>query len=424
VVRRGFSRGYQLADQRYRPVMTHFLPGLLLLFLAARATAATPFATCIEQHEMIRVARVLDPAGQAVYARVVEQHEGRITRAATIASTATPLSIVFEKAGAMSSDAYAVSDKRVCGVVDLAESDIDAETHVVVSTGLNYAAHADEAGGGDVFLFPKPVTPTSPYAKVHAPAGVLLFDYEVELAFVLLADIDLANPPAREELLANSVFFLSNDISDREAIIRNASLSGPGTGFVEAKGQRGFMPAGPWMVRGTELFEAIEACGGTGLRLRLWVDSGEGDELRQDANTELMILQPDELVSYLYSWIKEHGLRTPMPFDRDGTERFYPLAVGSAGAPRFPAGSIFQTGTPEGVALNAPSPVGVTLRGLLRLRGPFSQFLVEERARVAEGGTNYLAPGHRVRAQITGLGTQQFEIGETGGSPSRDACVQ
>jgi 2-keto-4-pentenoate hydratase/2-oxohepta-3-ene-1,7-dioic acid hydratase in catechol pathway len=402
--------------------MARIVASLLTIFLAPHTAAATPFATCMEEREMTRVARLLDPADRPVYARVVEQHEGRITRAVTIASSATPLSVVFEKAGAASGRVFAVSDERVCGVVELSESDIEAETQVVVSTGLNYAAHADEAGGGTVFLFPKPVAPTSPYARVHAPADVLLFDYEVELAFVLLLEIDLANPPSRETLLANSAFFLTNDVSDREAIIRHASLSGPGTGFVEAKGQRGFMPAGPWMVRGTELFEASEACGGTGLELRLWVDSGGGDKVRQDANSERMILQPAALLAYLYSWIQERGLRTPMPFDRDGAERFYPLAVGTAGAPRLPAGSILQTGTPEGVALNAPSPLGVTLRGLLRGRGPFSQFLVEERARVTAGGTNYLAPGHRVRAEITGLGTQQFEIGEAGVSPLPDAC--
>ena len=65
---------------------------------------------------------------------------------------------------------------------------------------------------------------------------------------------------------------------------------------------------------------------------------------------------------------------------------------------------MIQTGTPEGVALNAPSPLGVTLRGLIRLRGPFSQFLVEEKARVAEGGTRFLAPGQTVHARIDAPG--------------------
>jgi len=318
------------------------------------------------------------------------------------------------------SSTRAVEDDRVCSVVDLPESALDAESLVIVSTGLNFAAHAEEAGGGDVFLFPKPAAPTHPYASVHAPAGVTLLDYEVELAFVLLEDIDPFTPPSRDELSAKSAFFLSNDVSDREAIIRNAALSGPGTGFSKGKGQPGFMPAGPWMIRGSELMDAIEACGADGLGLQLWV--GDEVEPRQDATTERMILQPHELVARIGTWIEEHGRLSTMTFSRPGESvRNYPLAV-PEDAPRLPAGSIVQTDTPEGVALKAPSPLGVTLRGMLRLRGPFSQFLVEEKARVAEGGTRYLAPGSVVTARIDGLGSQRFPVGAAGGHPKPHAC--
>jgi 2-keto-4-pentenoate hydratase/2-oxohepta-3-ene-1,7-dioic acid hydratase in catechol pathway len=237
--------------------------------------------------------------------------------------------------------------------------------------------------------------------------------------------VDPFDPPAREALLARSAFFLSNDVSDREAIIRNAALGGPGTGFVEGKGQPGFMPAGPWMVRGSELFAAAHACGADGLGLRLSI--GDETEPRQDANTTQMILPPDELIARIGTWITEYGRRTQMPFVRNdelenGAPHFYPFAVGEE-APRLTAGSIVQTGTPEGVALNAPSPLGVTLRGLLRLRGPFAQFLVEEKARVAEGGTRYLAPGQIVRSHIDGLGSQTFEIGAAGGRADPHPCT-
>jgi 2-keto-4-pentenoate hydratase/2-oxohepta-3-ene-1,7-dioic acid hydratase in catechol pathway len=358
-----------------------------------------------------------------VYARVTEQREGHVTRATTIADAATPLAEVFDRADEPGGGEFGVSDDRVCAVVDLPEAKLDAETHVIVSTGLNYAAHAAEAGGGDVFLFPKPAAPTRPYARVHAPAGVTLLDYEVELAFVLIEDVDPFDPPSREALLERSAFFLSNDVSDREAIVRNAALSGPGTGFVEGKGQPGFMPSGPWMVRGSELFAAVAACGADGLGLRLSID----DETtpRQDASTQRMILQPHELVARIGTWIEEHGPRTLMPFERREGEaaRFYPFAVG-APTPKLTAGSIVQTGTPEGVALNAPSPLGITFRGLLRLRSPFAQFLVEEKQRVAAGGTRYLVPGSTVRAGIDGLGSQVFEIGEAGGRADAHPCSQ
>jgi 2-keto-4-pentenoate hydratase/2-oxohepta-3-ene-1,7-dioic acid hydratase in catechol pathway len=396
----------------------------LALGWAANAAAdAGDFATladCLEASQLPRIARLLDPQGRIVYARVSEQRDGHITRAVAIAEADTPLLRVFERVNDAAGDAFPVTDDRVCAVVDLPQADLDAETRVIVSTGLNYAAHAEEAGGGDVFLFPKPAPPTPPYAPVHAPAGVLLLDYEVELAFVLLEAVDPFDPPSREALLATSAFFLTNDVSDREAIVRNAAFTGPGTGFVEGKGQPGFLPAGPWMVRGTELFAAVEACGADGLGLRLWVDHEAAP--RQDASTARMILQPPELIAHLGTWIREHGRRTPMPFERDGEERFYPLAVGEEA--RLTAGSIVQTGTPEGVALKAPGPLGVTLRGALHLRSPFEQFLAEERARVAKGGTRYLAPGDVVRARIDGLGTQVFEIGPSGTRPAPDACAR
>jgi 2-keto-4-pentenoate hydratase/2-oxohepta-3-ene-1,7-dioic acid hydratase in catechol pathway len=256
---------------------------------------------------------------------------------------------------------------------------------------------------------------------VSAPAGVTLLDYEVELAFVLLADVALTALPSWETLLDQSAFFVTNDMTDREAIIRNATLTGPGTGFVEAKGQPGFMPAGPWLVRGRELFAAVAACGGRGLPIRLEVDAGEGFELRQDANTELLLLDPIALLARVAEQVRTTGLRSEMPVVRDGETRHYPLAVDES-APRLPAGSLVLTGTPEGVALATPDPLGLLARGALRLRSPFEQFRQEELTRAAArepGG--YLAPGDRVRARIAGLGTQLFKIAEPGAPPS-DPC--
>jgi 2-keto-4-pentenoate hydratase/2-oxohepta-3-ene-1,7-dioic acid hydratase in catechol pathway len=395
---------------------------MILTLLAAASAQAGALDECLAEADLPRVARVLDPEGRVVYARVAEQREGHVTRAVKLADATTPLVEVFAQSDRTFGDEFAVSDDRVCAAVDLPESDIDAESRVIVSTGLNYAAHAEEAGGGDVFLFPKPAAPTSPYAIVHAPAGVTLLDYEVELAFVLLEEVDPFDPPSREALLSKSAFFLSNDVSDRESIIRNLSFSGISTGFSESKGQPGFFPAGPWMIRGTELFEAVEACGADGLGLRLSVN----DEVlpRQDANTTRMILQPEALVARIGTWIEEHGRRSSMHFARgDDALRFYPLAVGEQ-APTLTAGSIVQTGTPEGVALNAPSPLGVTLRGLVRLRGPFSQFLVEEHGRFEAGESRYLVPGEVVRARIDGLGAQVFEIGQAGGGAEPHPCAR
>jgi 2-keto-4-pentenoate hydratase/2-oxohepta-3-ene-1,7-dioic acid hydratase in catechol pathway len=306
--------------------------------------------------------------------------------------------------------------------VALPQAAIEGESRVVVAAGLNYAEHAEEAGGGDVFVFPKPSAPTGAYATVHAPAGIVLLDYEIELAFVLLDAVDPLDPPQVDALLAATAFFVSNDVSDREAIIRNAELSGPGTGFVTGKGQPGFLPAGPWMVRGTELFAALESCGADGLGLELWVDEGEGPGARQSATTALMILDPRALIARIGEQIRDTGIRTPMPTPDNGGERFYPLAI-DADAPRIPAGSVLLTGTPGGVALKAPSIVGVTLRGIANFRSPLKQFLAEETARIDRGGS-YLKAGDRVVARIDGLGTQRFAIGVAGADAPPDPCAE
>ena len=395
------------------------------LWISASSVALADTASldsCMNEQDLPRVARVLDPRGQIVYARVTEQQDGHIQRAATLAPDGTPLAEVFAKAAQpQAGNDFAVSDDRVCAVVDLPESAIDSETQVIVGTGLNFAAHAIEAGGRKIFFFPKPAAPTRPYAPVYPPTGVTLLDYEVELAFVMLEAIDPSNPPTQSVLLAKSAFFLSNDVTDREPIVRHNSFRGPGTGYPEAKGQPGFLPTGPWMLRGTDVSRALAQCGSTGLGLKLWVD--DETEPRQDANTDQMSLPPPRLVARLGEWIAEYGRRSEMPFLRPGDEepRFYPLAVPEE-SPRLSAGSIVQTGTPEGVAMHAPRPLGITWRGALKLRSPFEQFLIEETERVAAGGTNYLAPGSVVRARIDGLGAQRFEIGEVGGAAAPHPC--
>jgi len=399
-----------------------------LILVGAGATRAGELARCLEEQPLPRVGRVRTPAGEIRWVHVIESAGGAPSRVAVLAN-ATDLASALERA-TRPPDAEAEQlslspgnpAAQICAPVALPQSEIDAGQRVVVAAGLNYSGHAEEAGGGDVFVFPKPVEPTAPYGAVSAPAGVTLLDYEVELAFVLLADVALGALPTWEALLDQSAFFVVNDVTDREAIIRNATLTGPGTGFVEAKGQPGFMPAGPWLVRGRELFAAVTACGGRGLPIRLEVDAGEGFELRQNANTELLLLDPIALLGRIAEQVSTSGLRSEMPIVRDGETRHYPLAVDEA-APRLPAGSVVLTGTPDGVALATPDPLGLVARGALHLRGPFEQFRQEELARAAArepGG--YLAAGDRVRARIAGLGTQLFRIVEPGAPPS-DPCL-
>lgn len=414
----------------------------LLSFLSF-VVAATPLAVwpvaadadvagCLDAAALPRVARVRAPDGGSVYARVWEHEDGIPTGVSPIADADVPLREVFDRAASLPpsppDEIWRIAEDegaRICSPVRLPQAAIDAETHVVVAAGLNYAAHAEEAGGGEVFLFPKPVEPSAPYGVVAPPAGVTLLDYEVELAYVLLVDIDLSQRPSRETFLASTAFFVANDITDREAIIRHIGFSPPGSGFVEAKGQPGFMPAGPWMVRGSELFEALARCGETGLGIHLEVDEGDGFATRQAATTALMIVKPLELIEQIAQQIETAGLRTDMPVERPDGTRFYPFAVERepGRGPVLPAGSLVVTGTPAGVAMQAPGVGGLVLRGLVHLRGPIEQLRQEEIARAeADAPGGYLAPGDRVRAGIDGLGTQILRIEAPGSPLPRDAC--
>lgn len=406
------------------------LPTLFALALATSAGAEGDPSRCVDELALPRLARIaVDSGGPVLWARVLEHADGVPRVVSPIGDATLPLREALERSAQprdTGAPVLSVGDgaASVCAPLPLTQDEIDAERRVVVAAGLNYAAHAEESGGGDVFVFPKPVEPGAPYASVSPPEGVRLLDYEVELAFVLLEDVRLADLPSRDALLATSAFFVSNDLTDREAIIVRQPLSGVSAGFVEAKGQPHFLPAGPWLVRGTELFAALEACGGDGLRLQLEVDEGEGFVMRQDASTAAMLLDPPALLARIAREVADAGPRTAMPVERSGEIRHYPLAVAEPeGDARLPAGSVVLTGTPEGVALRAPSPLGVAIRGLLNLRGPIEQFRREELERATGGESGgYLAPGHRVRARIDGLGTQTFRISELGDPMRSDPC--
>lgn len=378
---------------------------------AGAAPAQEPLAACLASRNLPRVGRVADAAGQVRFVKFVADVDGVPTAFVPLAADDLSEALMLAAKPTNAAEETLSDEMSVLSPIDLSTAAIDTHRSVVVAAGLNYAAHAEEAGGGDVFLFPKPVEPSGPYAPVPVHPGVSLLDYEVELAFVLLRDIRLSALPTRRQLLSQVAFFVSNDISDREPIIRRKGFSGYGTGFVEGKGRPGYLPAGPWVVRGLELFAAIEKCGEDSLGIRLEVDQGDGFVVRQSSSTARMILGPYELLERIHAEVVSNGLRTSMSVERDGETRYYPLAVDSED-PRLPAGSVVVTGTPDGVALQAPSVLPLVLRGLASARGPIEQFRVEqlERARAALPG-GYLKRGDRVRASIDGLGTQLFRVG-------------
>lgn len=392
---------------------------------APSAAVASSLQSCLNKAGLPRVARVVAEDGRVVFALVEATHEGRPTSLAYLAESDLGLAEVFDRADrgvAADAERFTITPdelpERLCAPLPLSQEDLDSERIVIVAAGLNYDEHAAEAGGGGTFLFPKPSAPVAAYQPLAVAADVLLLDYEVELGFVLLRDVALNKLPSQENLLAHTAFFVANDITNREPIILRKGLTSMGTGFVEAKGQPGFFPAGPWMVRGSHLFEAAKQCGGSGVTLSLEVDEGEGFGRRQYESSELMSRPPLQLLQLLTEQVTEAGLRSEMSVrwateaGQAGPERFYPLALPGAQGPTLTAGSVVLTGTPAGVALQAPTSIpGLVARGLMNFRGPKTQFRDEQLAAVVAGQRGaFLKDGDVVRSSIDGLGSQVFTV--------------
>jgi 2-keto-4-pentenoate hydratase/2-oxohepta-3-ene-1,7-dioic acid hydratase in catechol pathway len=405
---------------------------LIGLMALPQAAWASPLEACLAAAGLPRIARTLDPQGNVVYALVESSSNGIPTSFAFLADADSELADVFDLADSgRATDAarWTVSGdevhRRVCAPLAITQDDLDAERTIIVAAGLNYAEHAAEAGGGETFLFPKPSEPATPYGELSSPAEVLLLDYEVELGFVLLNDVDLRNLPSDEQFLKSSAFFVANDVTDREPIVRRKALFGMGTGFVEAKGKPGFFPAGPWMVRGSDLFRALSDCAATGLTLTLEVDEGAGFELRQNESSSQMDLKPLSLLAAIADYVAAKGVRSEMSVERARGEQYFPMAFSDEAGPTLRAGTVVLTGTPAGVAMQAPeSVVGLVFRGLSHLRGPLSQFRAEQleiASAKALGG--YLKPGDRVRASISGLGSQLLRVAAPGARSPLNPCA-
>jgi len=311
----------------------------------------------------------------------------------------------------------------ICAPVAMTQGELDGESRIVVAAGLNFRDHAEDSGGGRPMLFPKPVRPTGAYRTVRPARQVRLLDYEVELGFVVLTDIDLTMIPGEAELEGSVAYFNANDVSDREPIIRRQGVFGRSTGFVEAKAQPGFLPIGPWMVHGEDVGLLRGDCARS-LGMRLSVREQNRTTLRQASETGLMIHDPRAILEALGALIdpdEAGGTRTHMSVMVDGRERYYPMALIADGRPVLPKGSIVLGGTPGGTAVHAPAVLPLLGRSMIRFQRPVTRFLDEQIAnRDAEG---YLNEGDVVVARIDTLGTQWWRVQwSDAGSTPPDPC--
>jgi 2-keto-4-pentenoate hydratase/2-oxohepta-3-ene-1,7-dioic acid hydratase in catechol pathway len=299
---------------------------------------------------------------------------------------------------------------------------LESEQRFIVGVGLNYLDHREEvaaethiaSASASLLVFPKVVEPTGAYSPVVAgtqigtrPAEpVRLLDYEVELALVLLKDLDLkALPSSYEEFIQQVAFFAANDVSDREPIILDSE-----NGYTRGKSHPTYLPLGPWMIHGRHLQPRAPNEGHTPLELVLRLQEAAQPShpartrILQSSSTDLMLFGPWHIVKLLSTRYR-NGIRTCMR-DANGEARYTHTADGL-----LPAGSIILTGTPGGTAIREPDTLeklGLFLRGGLSIAGARRQMIEDTEAHLEE--TDYLEPGDRVETRVERLGRQRWTI--------------
>ncbi|WP_166968963.1 fumarylacetoacetate hydrolase family protein [Brevibacterium atlanticum] len=205
---------------------------------------------------------------------------------------------------------------------DLAELDGAAEMRIgapltrpsaIVCVGMNYAAHAREAGSEPperpVIFFKMPSTISGPTDAIELPPYATKADWEVELGVVIGARAYRV-ASSEEGLDHVAGYVLANDLSERRLQIEES-----GGQWSKGKNLPGFTPLGPWISPVAEVDPGD-------LRLRSWVNG----EVRQDSSTSDLIFSVGEII---------HQLSQAMAFE---------------------PGDVILTGTPQGVAMSGKHP--------------------------------------------------------------------
>ncbi len=296
----------------------------------------------------------------------------------------------------------------------------------IVGAGINYGEHAKETGASEAILFPKPTLPTGPYAalaqvpRIDGKLGsVCLLDYEVEIAFVVLEDMDLRAVPGESFLWDRLAFFAVNDVSDREPIILDRTL-----GYTRAKARPGFLPSGPWLVAGWHVAPRT-AEGGTE-PLLLSLSTREGSAVpspwiqRQSASSIDMTLGPRAILDSLQerdptAAACRQGDEVCSMKDADGADRHM------LHDHVLPAGSIVLTGTPGGTAIKDPG-LSVELQYWMRANFDIAkarELAVDDQSK-ARSDLGYLEPGDEVDQTVGFLGRQRWRVAE---DPASGGCI-
>lgn len=205
----------------------------------------------------------------------------------------------------------------------------------VICIGMNYAAHAAEAGSAPplvpIIFYKAPNTVIGPHDEVAIPRGSTKTDWEVELGVVIAKRASyLDSPEQAGGYIAG--FVTVNDLSEREFQIETS-----GGQWSKGKSCAGFCPTGPFLVTPDEVDPG-------NLRLRSWVNGMP----RQDSSTADMIFDVNFIIYHLSQYLV------------------------------LEPGDLICTGTPEGVAfsgrfpyLSAGDVVEIEIEGVGRQRQLF-----------------------------------------------------
>ncbi|MEM7138148.1 MAG: fumarylacetoacetate hydrolase family protein [Myxococcota bacterium] len=189
-----------------------------------------------------------------------------------------------------------------------------------------------------------------------------LLDYEVELGFVLLEDVD-PNELEEEDYVPKLGFFTANDVSSRTVALLGEGKSNRYDFWGASKSFPGFMPV------------AAEAFVPRDPRVNslpcVNIETRVNGELRQQQNTRNMIYTPREMLRFVHAKYPDQPLE---------------------------AGDIVLTGTPSGVAVRVPRPL-VRLANLVGL----DRFDKLEAA-LGRDQSRFLASGDEVVVRGEGLG--------------------
>lgn len=183
----------------------------------------------------------------------------------------------------------------------------------VVCVGMNYAAHAREAGAeppeAPVVFFKMPSTISGPTDTLELPPYATKADWEVELGLII--GTPAFRVASAEEAYSHVAgYVLANDLSERRFQIEES-----GGQWSKGKNLPGFTPLGPWIRPAAEVDS-------DSLRLRSWVNG----EVRQDSTTSDLIFDVGQII---------HQLSQTMPLE---------------------PGDVILTGTPQGVAMSGKFP--------------------------------------------------------------------